>query len=224
MSSHTGLNILTKVDLTEIESEVLDEFGQIKVVDAAIYKQFSQSHISQLALKHGIYCLPTTELIEWLRERIGDRKAIEVGAGCGIVGRSLGIKMTDNFQQLIPKYRKAYEAMQQPIVSYGSDVLKCDALSAVKRFKPEVVIGCWVTHLYNSKLHHLQGNELGINENKLVNRVQEYIVVGNSTVHNLKPIMKLPHETIYQDWLFSRGASVGADCIYSWRRSEIKRS
>ncbi|MCP4392672.1 MAG: hypothetical protein GY804_00100 [Alphaproteobacteria bacterium] len=222
MNLPTGANLLTKVDLTEIESKVLDELGQIKVVDAAVYQQFSQNHITQLALKHGLYCLPTTELIAWLKERIGSRKAIEVGAGCGIVGRSLGIKMTDNFQQLMPKYKQAYEAMQQPIVNYGSDVLKCDALSAIKRFKPEVVIGCWVTHLYNPSQHERKGNEMGINEQKVVKRVQEYIVIGNSTVHNLKPIMELPHEEIYPDWLYSRGQSAETNCIYSWRKGEIK--
>ncbi len=211
------MNVLERVNLDEIESLVLDKKGLIKVVDAEVYKQFSHSHIKQLAHKHGLYCLPTTELIAWLKVHIAGRRAIEIGGGCGIIGRSLGIRSTDNYKQEMPKYKKQYEEMGQPTVKYGKDVLKCDALKAIKRFKPEVVIGCWVTHLYDPKEPLRKGNEIGIDEAKIIKLVGEYIVVGNSVVHGLKPILELPHEKLNFQWLVSRGFYSNANCIYSWK-------
>lgn len=213
----SGMHSLKIEDLTEIESVVLDQKGKVKVVDADVYNQFSQNIIAQLAVKHGMYCLPTTELIQWLKEHIANRKAIEVGAGCGIVGRAVGIKMTDNFQQDMPKYKMAYAAMQQPIVQYGKDVLKYEAVKAVKRFKPQVVLGCWVTHKYRPDEHDRGGNEIGLREEKILKLVDEYIVVGNDTVHNKKPIMDIPHEEFRPDWLVSRSLNEHANCIYIWK-------
>ena len=218
ISPLSGSHIMQPANLTEIESLVLDSSGKIKVVGSEVYKQFSQSHIAQLCLKHGVYCLPTTELIMWLKHRIGDRKAIEVGAGCGVVGRAVGIKMTDNHQQAMPKYAALYAAMEQPTVNYGYDVLKCDAEQAIKRFKPEVVLGCWVTHLYNPYEHERGGNEIGLDENKIVRRVKEYIVVGNHSVHHPKPILDLPHEVFRPSWLVSRAKASEENCIYIWRK------
>ena len=204
-------------DISELFDAVHKD-GVLQVVDSSVYKQFNGDMLSQLCVENGYYCLPTSELIEWLHNRIAGRSAIEVGAGCGVVGRALGIKMTDNFQQDMPKYNNLYRMAGQAPITYGKDVLKIEALDAVKRFKPEVVIGCWVTHKYDGRNHDAGGNEIGLKEERILRRVKEYIVIGNDGTHSLKPLRKIDHKTIYGDWLVSRAAHQSLNAIYSWER------
>ena len=56
----------------------------------------------QFCLSRGIHCLPTLELIEFLKEEIGIQRlgkiAIEIGAGHGAIAKALNIISTDSFQ------------------------------------------------------------------------------------------------------------------------------
>lgn len=93
-----GFSSLQPANLTDLDA-VAFKNGEFQILPAEFWKQYSQNHIALFCLMHGMYCIPTTELIEWLQHRIGDRKALEVGAGSGVVGRAVGIRMTDNYQQ-----------------------------------------------------------------------------------------------------------------------------
>lgn len=217
LPAELGFRHLTPVNLDRVE-EVVFKNGEFQILPAEFWNQHSQNFISNFCYKHGMYCIPTTELIEWLQHRIGERSALEVGAGSGVVGRAVGIKMTDNYQQAMDKYEKLYNTMQQPTVNYGKDVFKCDAVEAIKRFKPEVVLGCWVTHKYKPNFHEAGGNEIGLDEHKILKRVKEYIVVGNETVHSRKLIMSVQHETFNPSWLVSRGQDATGNRIYIWRK------
>lgn len=212
-----GLRAVIQQDISELYHAVHKD-GVLQVVDSSVYKRFNHDMLSQLCVENGYYCLPTTELIEWLHNRIAGRSAIEVGAGCGVVGRALGIKMTDNFQQEMPKYREMYLMAGQQPLTYGKDVLKMDALDAVKRFKPEVVIGCWITHRYQASNDAAGGNEIGLQEARILRRVDEYLVVGNLKVHEKKPLLDTPHEQIRQHWLVSRAEQQSLNVIFSWKR------
>ncbi len=212
-----GHRYLSPVNLDRVE-EVAFKNGEFQILPAEFWNQHSQNFISNFCYKHGMYCIPTTELIDWLQNRIRDRRAIEIGAGNGAVGRAVGIKTTDSYQQTKKKYKRLYAVVKQPTVNYGKDVIRCDALEAVKRFKPEVVLGCWVTHKYKPNMHKAGGNEVGIDEHKLLMKVQEYIVVGNETVHAKKLIMEVPHETFNPSWLVSRGQDSTGNRIYIWRK------
>lgn len=140
------------------------------------------------ATVRGIYGIPTTQMIDWLREKIGDRKAIEIGAGNGVYGRNLGIPMYDNFMQDRPEIALIYALQKQPTVPYGADVQQMDALDAVKRHRPEVVLGVWVTQKFEEGDDH--GAMDGIDERAIlaVPSTQTYIVVGNLNVHGNKKI------------------------------------
>jgi hypothetical protein len=149
------------------------------------------------------YVLPTLELIDWLKERIGNRKALEIGAGYGDLGYHLKIPMVDNWQQqLNPVVVAQYKAMQQPCIQYQQDVHCIDAIAGIELYKPEVVVGGWITHTQ-------------INEKKVIRMVDEYILIGSSTIHCMKPIMKYPHETIDAPFVRSRRKD---NTIWVWKR------
>lgn len=213
-----GASVLPDRDISKLEEMAFDDNGEFNILPACDWWQFTTEQRSLFGHKHAMYCIPTIELIEDLKRRIGNREALEIGAGSGVVGRALGIRMTDNHQQAMPKYKELYHMSGQPVIKYGKDVLKIEALEAVKRFRPDVVIGCWVTHLWREAEGWRGGNEIGVDETKLIRRVDEYIVVGNHKVHKNKPIMDDVDNIDTPDWLVSRASAPEFNVIYTWYR------
>lgn len=199
------------------------EDGQLKVLSAEFYRRFAQNDIVAFCHKNGLYCLPTLELLDRLNSLIltysPERNAIEIGAGQGAIGRGLGIISTDSMQQADPQMAALYALIKQPPVSYGSNVNKVDANTAVSRIKPDVVIGAWVTHRFNEAEPEREGNMWGIDEKAIVDQVRAYIVVGHDEVHARKPIKDLPHQVIKGDYLFSRSLDTAGNSIFVWESS-----
>lgn len=201
----------------DLAPDVLDEHGRPRVMPASFYAQTSQPERSALAVRHGLYCLPTQELIAWLRERIAGRRAIEIGAGNGVIASALGIPATDNCMQADPAIAAHYAALGQPVVNYGPDVIPLDANAAVAQLRPQVVVAAWVTHRYDPARHEAGGNAFGVDEQSIVDGCEEYIFVGNRHVHRNKPIWLLPHELFEFPWLYSRAINGSPDFIAVWR-------
>lgn len=199
------------------------EGDRLKVLSAEFYRRFAQNDLSAFCHKNGLYCLPTLELLDQLNSLIMTyspaRNAIEIGAGQGAIGRGLGIISTDSMQQADPQMAALYALIRQPPVSYGSNVNKVDANTAVSRIKPDVVIGAWVTHKFNEAEPEREGNMWGIDEQAIVDQVRAYIVVGHDEVHARKPIMDLPHKTIKADYLFSRSLNTEGNSIFVWENN-----
>lgn len=167
--------------------------------------------------RHGLYGFPTVELVEHLAELIGDRPALEIGAGSGVLAEALGIRATDSHQMELPKYQAIYGAAGQTIAPYGANVERMNALQAVRRYRPQVVIGCWITHLYDGRRHEAGGNELGVDEARLLELVGGmYVHIGNEKVHEHKPIWPLPHTITYPDYVYSRSFNGTREFIASW--------
>lgn len=220
MRSEVDVKELDPSKIRDISPEALDGDGRLKVLPAAYWAGTTPDERALFGVNHGLYSFPTVELVEHLREVIGDRKAIEIGAGHGVLADALGIVATDNFQQRMPKYRAHYEqALRQPIVSYGPNVEDLDAKQAVRRYRPQVVIGCWVTHKYDPKRHFAGGNEIGVDENELLRQVETYVVVGNQKVHRHKAIWAVPHEIEHPDWVYSRAWNGTPDFVARWGQS-----
>ena len=179
-------------------------------------KDFSQETIMAFCVKFGIYCFPTLELVEFLKGYIFDKKVLEIGSGRGILSKEPGIKGVDTFEQQYKHRADAYEVIGQAPVTYGKHIERWDALDAVGRYKPDTVLAAWVTHQYDFKQHLNGGNPLGVKEEKIINKVKEYVFVGNDHVHKLKPILKLPHKTLKFEWLLSRGMERSDNSIYIW--------
>lgn len=204
--------------LRDLSPLLLDKQGALRVVPSAALAGSSVEDRAVFCVKQGVYCLLTEELVDRLKVLIAGRSAIEVGAGHGMLAKALGIPATDNRQQEAPEMKAYYERLGQPTVPYGAHVEKLDALSAVRKYQPEVVIGCWVTHRYDPQRHDAGGSVDGLDEETIIASCKTYIVIGNEKVHAGKSIWKLPHTIEYPDWLYSRSVNGSPDFIAIWNQ------
>lgn len=193
----------------------------LRIMPADYYGRFHQNDLSAFCVVKGLYCLPTFELLDKLNELILEvdpyRNAIEIGAGNGAIGRGLGIVATDSMMQEDPRISQFYAALNQPIVTYGANVRQIDGNAAVESLRPNVVIGAWVTHIYDQRDPGRGGNMLGIDEWDILRRVKRYIVVGNTIIHGKKPIMPQVNQVIKAPYLFSRSAQYSdKNAIFVW--------
>lgn len=204
-----------------IASVLLDDNGYLKIHPAAFYDRLDRIGLRLFCHFYGRYGLPTTELIDFLKRFIGDKNAIEIGAGCGDLGRALGIPMTDSYCQELPDVKLMYMAMQQPIIKYGKDVEKLEALKAAKKYKPDIIIGQWVTHWIDPDLPMPPGggSMYGVKEDLLLKECKTYIVIGNRNVHGHKPILTTHHHIEIQNrdgHIRSRANDQSGNVIYIW--------
>ena len=206
-------SIIEKSDISKLE-EILLVNGEIQNLPYDVLNQFPQEKISLFCHKYGIYQIPTVELINFIKKEIGDKKAIEIGSGNGCIGRALGIKMTDNKMQERPEIKQIYLATGQPVITYGKDVELIDGIEAIKKYRPEVVVACWITQKFKEGMK--DGNIFGVEEELIFeNGVEKYIHVGNEKTHSNKvildkfPVKKFKHKTI-----ISRSMSREDNIIY----------
>lgn len=203
----------------DLAPELLESPGTPKIMPASYFEATTQVERCAFALKNGIYQLYTTELIEWLKENIAGRTAIEVAAGNGVLGKALGIPATDSHQQADPVIAMTYMLHMQPTVHYGSHVEKLSAIDAVRKYHPQVVVACWATHKWNPKHPEREGNQDGLDEIKLLSLCETYIFVGNREVHRNKPIWRLRHTRIEPPWLYSRAYNGSPNFIAVWNKA-----
>lgn len=201
----------------DISGEILDTQGRLRVLPAGFYAHTTRAERGLACVNNGLYGLPTLELAEWLTKRIAGRRAIEIGAGNGSLAAHLGIHATDSFMQDAPNIRNLYAAMRQPRVRYGANVEAIEALDAVTKYKPQVVIGSWITHRYNRAEHHRGGNMYGPDAAAILKLIEEYILIGNEVTHRFNPLWDIPHEVIYPEWLYSRSVNGARDFIAVWK-------
>lgn len=200
----------------------LDAQGQLVIHPAEWWAQFDQVDIGAFCVRQGMYCVPTLELVEWLKAEIGIATAIEVAAGNGALGRAVGIPATDNKSQRRPKVRAYLASIQQPPVRYGAHVLELDAELAVRALQPQVVVAAWLTHRFNEREEWRGGNPDGPREEFLLERAR-YIHVGNRGVHGVKPILALEHRAYEFPWLISRAMNGAPNFIAVWERGAGQR-
>lgn len=211
------------VTVRDIAPDVLDHTGRLRILPAAYWATTTPQERSLLGHRHGLYSFPTTELVDHLQQMIAGRPAIEIGAGHGVLAEALGIPATDSRQQEKPKYREIYDNIGQAIVPYGPNIIEMEASRAVRRHKAEVVIGCWVTHKFEPRRPHAGGNEAGIDEANILANCAEYIVVGNTEVHQYKPIWDRPHTIEHPDFVYSRAFNDSPDFIAAWTGRKGRR-
>jgi hypothetical protein len=159
---------------------------------------------------------------QWLQQEIGGRNSIEIGAGNGALGRALNIPMSDSFLQDEAEIKAYYESLRQPTILYGKDVEKLDYKAAIQKYKPEVVIGSWVTQLWRDHSDDGAASMHGLDEDWILKNVSCYIHIGNVRTHGKKRILKKPYQEYRFDWLFSR-SMVPEECvIYVWNGDKRK--
>lgn len=200
----------------DISAMVLESHGREKVLPAAWWSMTTRAERALFGTRNGIYGFVTVELVDHLKDLIGNRKAIEIGSGNGVLADALGIQGTDNMMQNRVPYRQYYLANGQAPIVYGRRVARRDAHEAVERFTPDVVVAQWVTHKYDPTQPHRGGNEIGVDEAKIIERVGMYIFIGNDEVHKHKPIWDLPHTKVYPEFVYSRAMNGTKNFIAIW--------
>ncbi len=212
--------------VTNMMLKLLNDNGYLKILPASFYDEQPAYDLRMFCHFLARYGLPTKELVEFLKRYIGDRSAIEIGAGCGDLGRALDIPMTDNFCQDWPDVRAMYIASQQPVIQYGKDVERLDALDAAKKYKPDIIIGQWVTNWIDPNLPPPPGggSMYGIKEDLLLEECKSYVVIGNSNVHGHKPILqKLHSEVQNRDGVIrSRANDQSKNVVYIWGERNLE--
>lgn len=197
-----NMSILPKADLKPLDDLLVRPDGLLRVVPSGKLLQFPIATLQLWCVQRGVYQFPTEELLAWLSQQIAGRKAIEICAGNGVLGRELGIISTDSYMQTDSRIIAYYKAMGQKPITPPADVQKYDANAAVKHFQPEVVIGAWVTQLHQEG--DASGSVVGVDEMAIL-QVAKYIHIGNDKAHAYKMSMHVPHEHHRFPWLVSRG-------------------
>jgi len=169
------------------------------------YEKYDHLSWSLNAHKHwGAYALITTELVDFCRHLIGDKVAVEICAGHGALGRSLGIPITDRKLMESTDVR-VYSAYKDALkIDYPKDVETLTANQAIKKYAPEVVIACWGTQKSVNKKDMGQSNMYGIDEMKITDTVPYYLHIGNTGTHKSKRVRARRHYRITAPWLVSR--------------------
>lgn len=210
------IEVFHKNDVQDISADLLEN-GKLKLLPASYYKSKGWGDFRTFCHAHGRYGIPTYELVEYLQEVIDARTALEIGAGAGDLGYHLQITMTDNKQQERPDIAAKYKLMRQPVIKYPKDVEKIDALDAVIKYKPQVVVASWITP-YSPVEVSWGSNPHGIKEPEILDLVETLIIIGNLDTHWDKPIMKYKHEELFFDWLVSRGKNQSNNRIFIWNK------
>ncbi|MEJ8859571.1 hypothetical protein WKW79_33770 [Variovorax robiniae] len=210
--------ITDATSVRDISGLLLDSRGRLQVVPARSLEGTTAQERLVFGVRHGLYSFPTEELCDFIRARIRGKIAIEIGAGHGALAAALAIPATDNRQQEDAAVKAHYRQIGQPTVPYGDHVEKLDAASAVRKYRPNVVVACWVTHRFDARRPDAEGGMLGVDEAKLIASCDEYIFIGSEQVHARKPIWALPHEKLTPSWLYSRAVNGSRDFIAIWRR------
>lgn len=207
--------------ISRLDELLLDGDGRMRALPAAELLAIPEIDLRCWANLRARYVLPTAELVQWLKDRIAGRRAIEIGAGMGDLGRLVGIKMTDSAVQVEQRELLLYyRTMHQTPTDPPSDVVRCEALDAIRRCRPQVVVGAFITQKYRDgdSEASIGSSVYGVDEGKLLAHVGEYIHIGATSVHHGKRILKRAHEEMSFPWLVSRVREQSTNRIWIWSR------
>lgn len=195
---------------------LLDERNIMRLIPYQSYDNFDRQSLRVWCHHNARYGLPNIELVEWLKRKIEGKKTLEIGSGHGDLAFWLEIKATDNWNQEQPDVKEYYRLLGQPTIKYPDFVEKIDALNAIKKHKPEIVIASWVTHLFDPANEKAGGNMYGVQELDIVKSGITYIFIGNLGIHRDKPILRLKHTELKFPFVKSRAADPSLDRILIW--------
>lgn len=216
------VRVIPKPDLAPLDRLLLDGEGRMRAISQMELATIPQLELSAWCHIHGRYHVPSREMVAWLKEQIADREALEIGAGAGDLGRLLGIRMTDSYVQAesldIQLY---YEALGVAPTSPAPDVERLEALAAVEKYQPEVVVGAWITQLYQKGDEgppFIGSSIYGVDELKIRTKVKKYIHIGHTDLHHRKRLLRFRYKSYRLPFLFSRGFDPSGNVVHVWSR------
>jgi hypothetical protein len=213
--------LIMKAGAEKLNSILLDKQGQMKLLPAAEWDTYYRPAVRLWCKNNARYGLPTQELVAWLKDKIGGRSAIEIGSGHADLAYHLGIPATDNKHQADSESQIFYALSGQPTIQYPEWVEKIDAVSAVNKYKPDVVIAQWVTNWLDPAKVDVKfggGCMYGVKVEEILASGTTYILIGNENVHSVQPIMKLEHKTYPLPFIRSRAQFPELDRVWVWER------
>jgi hypothetical protein len=210
--------VLQDTDVSYLDRVLLKRDGSFAALPASTVKAYPHEHVQIWCHKKARYNIPTEEQILFLKTEIGERSAIEIGAGMGDLGGLLGIPMTDSYIQTTVEMQLYYKSLGQPTITPPPTVEKLDAVQAITKYKPQVVVASWVTQLYRDgdSENNVGACISGVDEEWTLDHCDTYIFIGNEAVHKDKRILKHLHRTCKPHWLVSRAYDQSKNVIWIW--------
>lgn len=225
----------------EIVNSLMGLDGYIYPIPYSHIKDDTLDTLNLVMQAMGLYTFPTIELCEWLNKQIDDNPcyephpAIEICAGTGWIGRHLGIPATDIKNMESPIVQDIMlKSFSIPTI-YADDVETMEASEAVSIYKPEIVIGSYVTSkqlvdkidrkkamtvefklpyggVIEQNLMDLARKEVqvGVDVKSVCRKVYKLILICNMRTHRNESYIKLPHQTLSFPWLITRGDTTQA--------------
>jgi hypothetical protein len=200
--------------------DLLNGCGMLRLLPASEYDEIPSINLRSWCRWYARYGLPTLELVAWLSVLTNGRKTIEIGSGTGDLAYYLDIQATDSKLQERPEILTFYKGLGQPVICYPDWVEELDALDAVIKYKPEIVIGSWVTEWIDGDVPPPPGGGsiFGVKEDLILAQGVVYVLIGNRDIHGTKKIMDLPHEEYPLPFLRSRAKNPENNVVYIWGR------
>ncbi|EAO3414744.1 hypothetical protein E3L83_19410 [Salmonella enterica] len=201
------LSLETAVNLLATNASPVDAFGDIDPIrDPSLFdaagtllpqpaEYWASKTLGQRVMfghETGIYSFPTHEGVDFIKTAIAGREArtIEIAAGIGAWAKALGIRATDSYLQRRPDIAAKYKAMRQQPAPYGKHVEKLEAVKAVRKYRPQVVVASWATQKFRADRFCMRGNADGVDELRILPMIDDYIFVGNTGQHGDKMILE----------------------------------
>lgn len=216
---------IEREDVSYLDNLLLDENNLLRPVPTKLLNSIPQNHLLLWGTDHAVWQFPTIELIDWLKVQIGGRKALEICAGNGAIGRALGVTSTDNRSQSRPYVQRNMQAiygaaiLESATTNPPKDVKKFEAVEAIRIFRPQIVFGCFVTPKGRREdaAKGIMCNAYGPDMKELLSRVPVFIHFGNKATHFENPIYKIPHEEYKFDWLFTKTFDPSLNRVWIWK-------
>lgn len=212
------------MNLKGLENLLLDERGLYKAVPSDILAGIDHETLYKFGCKHAIFQFVTTEMLEWIKEKIRGVSALEINAGNGVISRSLGITGIDSRIQEKEQFQKIAYAKLGALMEDMSftppprEIKKYEALEAVRVFRPHTVIGAYVTQKGTviDNLSGIASNHWGVDERLMLTKIKRYIKFGSLSAHGTTRILDMPHEELHFDWLFTRHPDRSQNRVWIW--------
>jgi len=196
---------VSPLELLLLDKVLLNEDGLPKILPAATYNNIPHELLQAWTNIRGIYQVITKEQVEWTKMKIADRSAIEICAGYGTLGRALQIPFTDVKLQEDESIASIYRKHKTFTINYPKDVIKMEAIEAIRHYRPQVVIGCFVTQWGSHEMPLAPSSPYGPKEWEFFDEgVETYINFGNKAPHFNKRLYAMPHEELWLPWLVTR--------------------
>lgn len=176
------------------------------------YSKYTMNQKWLMMTEKDVYMLLTEELCDFLDKIIGEKSAIEIGAGKGYLGRELGIHITDSYAKRYTYPMQRDQELGISTIVYPKDVEKLDAIKSVTKYHPHTVLSSFLV----SERSYPDGKKYGVNKKELLKMCKRYIHIGNLDLHGDDPILNILHTEIEFPYLITKKMNPDTDRIFIW--------